>query len=133
RHAAPLAGATARASAGAVHHVKIATVVNIARTLEELEQLGVWAVGLAGDADEDYDAVGYTAPPAVGGGAEGTGAGRRVGGRGRPAVPTRITTRSTTPRRRRLSSGPRVPGCGDWCGSGAIASCGFRWRAWCRA
>ena len=29
RHAAPLDGATAKASAGAVHHVRIATVVNI--------------------------------------------------------------------------------------------------------
>jgi 23S rRNA (guanosine2251-2'-O)-methyltransferase len=78
RHAAPLAGATARASAGAVHHVKIATVVNIARTLEELEQLGVWTVGLAGDADEDYDAVDYTAPTAFVVGAEGTGLRRLV-------------------------------------------------------
>jgi 23S rRNA (guanosine2251-2'-O)-methyltransferase len=72
------AGATARASAGAVHHVKIATVVNIARTLEELEQLGVWTVGLAGDADEDYDAVDYTAPTAFVVGAEGTGLRRLV-------------------------------------------------------
>lgn len=78
RHAAPLAGATARASAGAVHHVKIATVVNIARTLEELEQLGVWTVGLAGDADEDYDAVDYTASTAFVVGAEGTGLRRLV-------------------------------------------------------
>ena len=37
RHAAPLDGATAKASAGAVNHVRIATVVNIARTLDELK------------------------------------------------------------------------------------------------
>src|SRR5262249_16054889 len=37
RHAAPLHGATAKASAGAVSHVRIATVVNIARSLEELK------------------------------------------------------------------------------------------------
>src|SRR5215831_5278764 len=46
RHAAPLDGATARASAGAVHHVRIATVVNISRALDELKALNVWTVGL---------------------------------------------------------------------------------------
>ena len=38
RHAAPLDGAAAKASAGAVSHVKIAEVVNIARALEELKR-----------------------------------------------------------------------------------------------
>ena len=37
RHAAPLDGAAAKASAGAVAHVKIAEVVNIARALEALK------------------------------------------------------------------------------------------------
>ena len=37
RHAAPLGGAAAKASAGAVAHVKIVEVVNIARALEELK------------------------------------------------------------------------------------------------
>ena len=36
RHAARLDGAVAKASAGAVNHIQIATVVNIARTIEEL-------------------------------------------------------------------------------------------------
>ena len=40
RHAAPLDGAAAKASAGAVSHVKIAEVVNIARALEELKDGG---------------------------------------------------------------------------------------------
>ena len=52
RHAAPLGGAAAKASAGAVAHVKIAEVVNIARALEELKEAGVWTVGLAGDAPQ---------------------------------------------------------------------------------
>ena len=55
RHAAPLGGAAAKASAGAVSHVKIADVVNIARALEELKEAGVWTVGLAGDAARRYD------------------------------------------------------------------------------
>ena len=50
RRAAPLGGATAKASAGAVAHVKVADVVNIARALEILKGAGVWTVGLAGDA-----------------------------------------------------------------------------------
>ena len=48
RHAAPLDGVVAKASAGAVAHVRIATEVNIARALEELKALNVWTVGLAG-------------------------------------------------------------------------------------
>lgn len=78
RHAAPLDGATARASAGAVSHVKIATVINIARTLEELKTLNVWTVGLDDSATESYDEVDYTAPTAFIVGAEGTGLRRLV-------------------------------------------------------
>ena len=73
RHAAPLDGATARASAGAVNHVKIATVVNIARSLETLKTLGVWTVGLDGEAGDTYDSLDYNIPTAfvVGAGGEG--------------------------------------------------------------
>jgi 23S rRNA (guanosine2251-2'-O)-methyltransferase len=78
RHAAPLGGATARASAGAVAHVKIAEVVNIARALEALKAAGVWTVGLAGDAPTPYDAIDYTLPTALVVGAEGTGLRRLV-------------------------------------------------------
>ena len=55
RHAAPLGGATAKASAGAVAHVKVADVVNIARSLETLKEAGVWTVGLAGDSAKRYN------------------------------------------------------------------------------
>ena len=50
RRAAALDGAAAKASAGAVAHVRIAEVVNIARALEELKEAGVWTVGLDGSA-----------------------------------------------------------------------------------
>ena len=73
RHAAALDGVAAKASAGAVAHVKIATVVNIARALEELKEAGVWTVGLAGDAADPYDAVDFTLPTALVVGAEGEG------------------------------------------------------------
>jgi 23S rRNA (guanosine2251-2'-O)-methyltransferase len=78
RRAAPLEGAAAKASAGAVAHVRVATVVNIARAVEELKALDVWVVGLAGDAETRYDAVDFTVPTAVVLGAEGTGLRRLV-------------------------------------------------------
>jgi 23S rRNA (guanosine2251-2'-O)-methyltransferase len=78
RHAAPLDGATAKASAGAVTHVRIATVVNIARSIEELKALNVWTVGLDADATDSYEAVDYTQPTAFVVGAEGTGLRRLV-------------------------------------------------------
>jgi len=78
RHAAPLGGAAAKASAGAVSHVKVADVVNIARAVEELKAAGVWTVGLAGDAEKRYDEVDYTLPTALVVGAEGAGLRRLV-------------------------------------------------------
>jgi 23S rRNA (guanosine2251-2'-O)-methyltransferase len=78
RRSAALGGAAAKASAGAVAHVRIATVVNIARTLDELKAAGVWTVGLAGDAATAYDAVDFTLPTAVVLGAEGSGLRRLV-------------------------------------------------------
>jgi 23S rRNA (guanosine2251-2'-O)-methyltransferase len=78
RHAAPLGGATAKASAGAVAHVKIAEVVNIARALEVLKQAGVWTIGLAGDAPKLYFEMDFTLPTAIVVGGEGAGLRRLV-------------------------------------------------------
>jgi 23S rRNA (guanosine2251-2'-O)-methyltransferase len=78
RHAARLDGAAAKASAGAVSHVKVADVVNIARALEDLKERGVWTVGLAGDAVKRYDEVDLTLPTAIVVGAEGSGLRRLV-------------------------------------------------------
>jgi 23S rRNA (guanosine2251-2'-O)-methyltransferase len=78
RHAAALGGAAAKASAGAVSHVRIADVVNIARALEDLKAGGVWTVGLAGGVKKRYDEIDLTLPTAVVVGAEGTGLRRLV-------------------------------------------------------
>jgi 23S rRNA (guanosine2251-2'-O)-methyltransferase len=78
RHAAPLDGVAMKASAGAAATVRIATVVNIARAVEELKEAGVWTVGLAGDAPEPYDHVDLTVPTAFVLGAEGAGLRRLV-------------------------------------------------------
>jgi 23S rRNA (guanosine2251-2'-O)-methyltransferase len=78
RHAASLDGIVAKASAGAVSTVPIATVVNVARALEELKELGVWTIGLAGDAADSYDEIDLTLPTAIVLGAEGSGLRRLV-------------------------------------------------------
>jgi 23S rRNA (guanosine2251-2'-O)-methyltransferase len=78
RRSAALGGAAAKASAGAVAHVKIAQVVNIARAIDELKKAGVWTVGLAGEADASYEEIDFTVPTAIVVGAEGTGLRRLV-------------------------------------------------------
>jgi len=78
RHAARLDGAAAKASAGAVSHVKIAEVVNIARAIEDLKQANVWTIGLVGDAPKPYDEIDWTLPSAMVVGAEGAGLRRLV-------------------------------------------------------
>jgi 23S rRNA (guanosine2251-2'-O)-methyltransferase len=78
RHAAALDGVAAKASAGAVATVRVATEVNIARAIEELKELGVWTVGLAGEASDHYSEIDLTLPTALVLGAEGTGLRRLV-------------------------------------------------------
>ena len=78
RHAAALDGVVAKASAGAVATTRIATVVNIARAIDELKEAGVWTVGLAADAPDSYDAIDLTLPTAIVLGAEGSGLRRLV-------------------------------------------------------
>jgi 23S rRNA (guanosine2251-2'-O)-methyltransferase len=78
RRAAARDGVAAKASAGALAHVKIAEVVNIARAVEELKDAGVWTVGLAGEAPDSYDAIDLTLPTAIVLGAEGAGLRRLV-------------------------------------------------------
>ena len=78
RRSAALDGAAAKASSGAVAHIRIAEVVNIARAIEELKEAGGWTVGLAGEAPTTYDAIDFTVPSAIVLGAEGTGLRRLV-------------------------------------------------------
>ena len=95
RRSAPLEGAVAKTSAGAVAHLRIATVVNVTRALEELKEAGVWTVGLAGDGATAYDAIDFTVPTAIVVGAEGTGL-RRLS-----ATPATTWRRSRWPARYR--------------------------------
>lgn len=62
-----------KASAGAVHHVKISKVTNLRRAIAELKEHGFWTVGLAGGNTETiYDRV-YPERLAIVLGSEGTG------------------------------------------------------------
>jgi 23S rRNA (guanosine2251-2'-O)-methyltransferase len=78
RRAAAHHGAAAKASAGAVHQVPVADVVNIARALDEHKTGGVWTVGHDPQAKVQYDAVDLTLPTAIVVGAEGSGLRRLV-------------------------------------------------------
>jgi 23S rRNA (guanosine2251-2'-O)-methyltransferase len=78
RRAARLDGAVAKASAGAVSHVRVADVVNIARAVDELKAGGVWTVGLDADAEMPYYRWDLTLPTALVLGAEGHGLRRLV-------------------------------------------------------
>jgi 23S rRNA (guanosine2251-2'-O)-methyltransferase len=55
RRSAPLSPVAVKASAGAAEHVKIARVVNLVRTLEELKQRNLWIIGLDERGTMDYD------------------------------------------------------------------------------
>ncbi len=78
RHAAALGPAAARASAGALAHVRIVDVVNVARALESLKALGVWVVGLDVQGAQPYDRIDFGPPTAIVVGAEGEGLRRLV-------------------------------------------------------
>lgn len=79
RHrSAALTPAVARASAGAVEHVPVARVINLARTLEELRRQGLWACALAADAERTLYEADLTGPLAIVVGSEGRGIPRLV-------------------------------------------------------
>ena len=73
RHAASLTGAAAKASAGAIEHVRISTVPNLALALETIAAAGVARVGLDAGAGTRYDAFDFTQPLALVVGSEGRG------------------------------------------------------------
>jgi len=73
RRAAGLTDTVARASAGALAHLPIAKVTNLARTMEELKGAGYWLVGLDEEGEKSYTEVDYTSPTGIVMGSEGKG------------------------------------------------------------
>jgi 23S rRNA (guanosine2251-2'-O)-methyltransferase len=73
RRAAGLTETVARASAGALSHLPVAKVTNLARTMEELKEAGYWLVGLDEQAEKTYTELDYTSPLGIVLGGEGKG------------------------------------------------------------
>jgi 23S rRNA (guanosine2251-2'-O)-methyltransferase len=62
-----------RASAGGADRVPLIAVTNLARTLRELKDAGVWITGLAGDTDSSIYGIDFKGPVALVLGGEGEG------------------------------------------------------------
>ncbi len=77
-HAVAVTPTVVKASAGAVSHLPIARVTNIATCLDELKAAGVWVVGTAAEGDRRYCEHDYRGPLAVVVGSEGRGMRRLV-------------------------------------------------------
>ena len=73
RRAAGLTDTVARASAGALAHLPVAKVTNLARAMEELKEAGYWLVGLDENGEKSYTEVDYTTPTGIVMGGEGSG------------------------------------------------------------
>lgn len=73
RRSAAVNATVAKTSAGASEHVKIARVVNLARTIDELKESNVWIVGLDERGEKTYDELDYNMDCAIVLGAEGHG------------------------------------------------------------
>ena len=78
RRSALVTAAVCRASAGAVEHLAIARVRNLADFLAAAKQAGCWCYGAAGDADVSYDAPDYSGGVVLIVGSEGAGLRPRV-------------------------------------------------------
>ncbi|MBQ3065305.1 MAG: 23S rRNA (guanosine(2251)-2'-O)-methyltransferase RlmB [Clostridia bacterium] len=77
RHAVGVSAAVIKASAGAVEHMAIAKVTNLAQTIEDLKKRGIWTYAAEADGTPYYD-LDYRGPCALVFGSEGEGVSRIV-------------------------------------------------------
>jgi 23S rRNA (guanosine2251-2'-O)-methyltransferase len=73
RRAAGFGETVERASAGALAHLPVARVKNLARCMEEIKQAGYWLIGLDERAEGSYTRMDFTGPVAIVLGGEGAG------------------------------------------------------------
>ncbi len=78
RRSVGLTATVAKTAAGAIEHVPVVRVTNIANTIDELKEKNIWVVGTDGEATEDYRKLDGTIPIAVVIGNEGKGISRFV-------------------------------------------------------
>ena len=77
RRSVGLTPAAVKASAGAVEHMKVARVVNLSRTIDELKERNIWTYALDMDG-VDYEKVNFKGGVALVVGSEGEGVSRLV-------------------------------------------------------
>lgn len=73
RRAVGLTAVVAKASAGAIEHVPVARVANIAQSIETLKENNIWVTGIDMAGETDYTAVDHRVPSAIVVGGEGKG------------------------------------------------------------
>lgn len=73
RHAPSMTGTLAKTASGALEHVALVHVVNLARALDQLREAGFWCVGLAEEGARDLGQLDLSGPTALVLGAEGEG------------------------------------------------------------
>ncbi len=73
RRSAGLTETVDTVSAGALGHLKVARVVNLARAMDGLKARGIWLVGAEGSAKDPWHAFDYTVPVGIVLGSEGKG------------------------------------------------------------
>jgi 23S rRNA (guanosine2251-2'-O)-methyltransferase len=73
RRAAGLTDAVARAAAGALEHLPVARVPNLARAMEEVKEAGYWLVGLDERSEKKLTELDLTVPTGIVLGGEGKG------------------------------------------------------------
>jgi 23S rRNA (guanosine2251-2'-O)-methyltransferase len=78
RRAVGLTATVAKTSVGAIEHIPVVRVTNIAQTIEELKSRNVWIVGTEAEATEDYRELDGQLPVALVIGNEGKGISRLV-------------------------------------------------------
>ncbi|KXG08713.1 putative TrmH family tRNA/rRNA methyltransferase [Anoxybacillus sp. P3H1B] len=78
RRSVGLTSTVAKASTGAIEHIPVARVTNLARTIDELKERGIWIVGTDAKAQDDYRQLDGTMPLALVIGSEGKGIGRLI-------------------------------------------------------
>jgi 23S rRNA (guanosine2251-2'-O)-methyltransferase len=73
RHSPPLDGTLAKSASGALEHVPVALVQNLARSIAEVKELGLAVIGLDGEAPERLEEMAWPERVALVLGAEGKG------------------------------------------------------------
>lgn len=73
RNAPATTGVLAKSASGALEHVPMLHVVNLARALDDLQQAGYWSVGLAEEGEKDLGMLDLTGRTVLVLGAEGEG------------------------------------------------------------